>query len=115
MSSQSPAHVYYSGYTWAQLKPVAQVIWDCCQSPRVHHPSIYDKYSDRRFKKASIFVEEEVLKSATPSFLVSTPAGSLQTPNILQMYEDAFYGPRQPLGMPPCREQDMGLPIPIEG
>ena len=106
--------MHYSGYTWAQLKPVAQVIWDCCQNPRVHHPSIYEKYADRRFKKASIFVEDEVCKGVTPSFLLSAPAGPTQLPSVRQLFEDTFYGAQNAENSSPRQSQDMSLLIPIE-
>jgi len=92
---------------------VSQVIWDCCQSPRIHHPSIFDKYSDRRFKKASIFVEGEVLKGVTPSFLLNTPTGSSQSPGIRHIFEEAFFARSH--DQSPHPPQDMGLLIPIEG
>jgi len=56
----SPAHVYYSGYTWTQLRPLVSMIMDCCQFPQKHHSAVFDKYSDRRFKRASVFVQTEV-------------------------------------------------------
>jgi G2/mitotic-specific cyclin 3/4 len=33
---------------------------DCCENPRRHHAAIFEKYSDRRFKRASVFVEAEL-------------------------------------------------------
>jgi len=44
---------------------------DCCQNQQTHHQAIYEKYVDRRFKRASLFVENEVqagfsLPAATP-------------------------------------------------
>lgn len=55
-------HIHYSGYTWAQLKPLVAMILDCCRSPQKHHFAVYEKYCDRRFKKSSIFVENELAK-----------------------------------------------------
>jgi hypothetical protein len=33
---------------------------ECCENPRRHHAAIFEKYSDRRFKRASVFVEAEL-------------------------------------------------------
>lgn len=33
---------------------------ECCEDPQRHHMAIYEKYSDRRFKSASTFVEKEI-------------------------------------------------------
>jgi G2/mitotic-specific cyclin 3/4 len=57
---QTPAHVYYSGYTWSQLRPLVSMILDCCHSPQKHHGAVYEKYTDRRYKRASIFVQTEM-------------------------------------------------------
>ncbi|KAK9854513.1 Cyclin [Penicillium brevicompactum] len=56
----TPAHAFYSGYLYAQLVPVVKTMIDCCENPRRHHAAIFEKYSDRRFKRASIFVENEL-------------------------------------------------------
>ncbi|KAJ5770346.1 uncharacterized protein N7511_002397 [Penicillium nucicola] len=56
----TPAHAYYSGYLYAQLIPVLLTMIECCENPRRHHAAIFEKYSDRRFKRASAFVEVEL-------------------------------------------------------
>ncbi|KAF1981596.1 hypothetical protein K402DRAFT_415389 [Aulographum hederae CBS 113979] len=56
----SPAHVHYSQYTYGQLRALVATMVDCCESPRKHHAAVYDKYADKRFKRASIFVETEL-------------------------------------------------------
>lgn len=33
---------------------------ECCVSPQRHHSAIFEKYSDRRYKRASSFVEKEM-------------------------------------------------------
>lgn len=33
---------------------------DCCENPSRHHAAIFQKYADRRFKRASVFVENEL-------------------------------------------------------
>ncbi|MCJ1477253.1 hypothetical protein MMC13_005924 [Lambiella insularis] len=58
----SPAHVYYSNYTYAQLYPLVQMMFECCENPQKHHSAIYDKYTDKRYKRASHYVESEILK-----------------------------------------------------
>ncbi|KAF3483284.1 G2/mitotic-specific cyclin-3 [Arthroderma uncinatum] len=57
----TPAHVYHSNYTYGQLHQLITLILECCESPQQHHLAIYEKYADRRFKRASVFVENEML------------------------------------------------------
>ncbi|OUM54609.1 hypothetical protein BVG19_g4020 [[Candida] boidinii] len=57
------AHVFYSGYTESQLEPLADVLIDCCIDYKNHHKAIFDKYSERRFKRSSVFVQD-FIKSA---------------------------------------------------
>lgn len=52
------AHVYYSGYTEAQLRPLAEILIDCCLNYKTHHKAIFDKYASRRFKRSSLFVQD---------------------------------------------------------
>ncbi|EON64113.1 hypothetical protein W97_03343 [Coniosporium apollinis CBS 100218] len=56
----SPAHVYYSNYTLSQLRHLLSVMLECCEHPQKHHSAVYDKYADKRYKKASRFVEGEL-------------------------------------------------------
>jgi hypothetical protein len=62
---QTPEHVYYSGYTYGQLHSLLSAILDCCDHPQKHHAAIYEKYADKRFKRASYFVENELAKGFT--------------------------------------------------
>ncbi|KAJ0116143.1 hypothetical protein J7T55_005089 [Diaporthe amygdali] len=73
----SLGHIHYSGYTWIQLKPLVAMLLECCRSPQKHHTAVYEKYADRRFKKASTFVEEEVNKGFVLPFHHSVPRLSL--------------------------------------
>lgn len=73
----SLAHIHYSGYTWAQLKPLVAMVLECCRSPQKHHSAVYEKYSDRRFKRSSIFVEQELAKGFKLPFNNSIPRFSL--------------------------------------
>lgn len=54
------AHVYYSGYTWTQVRPLVSMILECCESPYKHHAAVFEKYTDRRYKRASNFVQTEI-------------------------------------------------------
>ncbi|KAF2102731.1 hypothetical protein NA57DRAFT_32881 [Rhizodiscina lignyota] len=56
------AHIHYSGYTYKQIFSLVQTILECCEEPRKHHAAVYDKYSDKRYKRASLYVETEVQK-----------------------------------------------------
>ena len=60
--SWSMHHVHYSGYTWSQLKPAVQLLLDCCEDPRKHHNAVFNKYCDKRYKRAAAFVETEVAR-----------------------------------------------------
>ena len=59
-SLQSPAHVYYSNYTYSQIRQLVSVILECCETPLKHHAAVYEKYMDSRYKRASLFVEGEL-------------------------------------------------------
>lgn len=56
----SQAHAHYSGYTLQQLRPLLTTILECCDNPQKHHAAVYEKYTDKRYKRASIFVETEI-------------------------------------------------------
>lgn len=56
------AHVYYSKYTENQVEPFATLLIDCLEQPADHHPAIFAKYSDKRFKRAAKYVEAWVKK-----------------------------------------------------
>ncbi|KAI0525670.1 hypothetical protein F5B22DRAFT_590982 [Xylaria bambusicola] len=64
----TPAHVHYSGYTYQQLKPLVTMLLDCCRHARKHHSAIFEKYSDKRYKQASTYVEEEIMRGYTLPF-----------------------------------------------
>lgn len=57
---QTPAHAHYSGYLYEQLQHVMLTMLECCEDPHRHHQAIFEKYSDRRFKRASLYVEAEI-------------------------------------------------------
>lgn len=56
----SQAHVHYSQYTYAQLRQLISVIVECCEDAQKHHQAVYEKYADKRFKRASLYVEAEM-------------------------------------------------------
>lgn len=58
----SKAHVYYSNYTFRQLHKLLWAMLECCQDAQKHHSAVYDKYTDKRYKRASTFVRGEILK-----------------------------------------------------
>lgn len=41
------------------------MIVECCESPQKHHSAVYEKYTDRRYKRASVFVQAEMDKGFT--------------------------------------------------
>jgi G2/mitotic-specific cyclin 3/4 len=61
--------VHYSGYTLSQLRQLITVILECCDNPEKHHAAVYEKYTDKRYKRASIFVEQEISKGFELPFL----------------------------------------------
>ncbi|KAG9194108.1 hypothetical protein G6011_04143 [Alternaria panax] len=65
----SQAHVHYSGYTLTQLRQLITVILECCDNPQKHHAAVYEKYTDKRYKRASIFVEAEISKGFSLPFV----------------------------------------------
>ncbi|TKA76458.1 hypothetical protein B0A55_06109 [Friedmanniomyces simplex] len=61
----SQAHVFYSNYTYAQLKQLLAAVLECCEEPRQHHAAVFEKYMDKRYKRASTFVAGEMQKGFT--------------------------------------------------
>ncbi|KAI8952474.1 cyclin-like protein [Xylaria longipes] len=57
----TPGHVHYSGYTYDQLKPLVTMLLDCCRHARKHHSAVFEKYSDKRYRQASTYVEEAII------------------------------------------------------
>ncbi|RKF63304.1 G2/mitotic-specific cyclin S13-6 [Erysiphe neolycopersici] len=67
-------HVHYSGYTWTQLRPLVAMIKECCEFPQKHHNAVFEKYSDRKFKRAAQFVLSEIGNFTLPSSQPSQPS-----------------------------------------
>ncbi|KAK3994686.1 cyclin-like protein [Cladorrhinum sp. PSN332] len=59
------AHVHYSGYTLSQLKPLINMMYECCRDARKHHSAVFDKYSSPKYKNASTFIENKILNGMT--------------------------------------------------
>lgn len=57
-SEQSKAHVHYSGYTWSQLRSLVTMMIECCEHPVLHHQAVFEKYREKRFKEASLIVQD---------------------------------------------------------
>lgn len=54
-------HVFYSGYTESQLRPLAEVLLENCRVAETNHKAIYEKYQERRYRRSSAFVQEYFL------------------------------------------------------
>lgn len=52
------AHVFYSGYTESQLRPLAEILLQNCRSAESNHKAIFEKYQERRYRRSSAFVQE---------------------------------------------------------
>ena len=88
--TQSPAHVYYSNYTYSQLYSLVLLMVECCEHPRRHHAAVYDKYMDKRYKRASTFVEDEMRKGFLPQPItnsISSAAIAVQPPPYANPYQ----------------------------
>jgi len=58
--SQTPSHIHYSGFTYSQIRPLTELMLECCDVPQRHHLSIFEKYADKKFKNASKFVQTQL-------------------------------------------------------
>ncbi|KAK5060129.1 hypothetical protein LTR84_010013 [Exophiala bonariae] len=85
----SPHHVYYSGYTFSQLKPMLNLLLECCEDPRKHHAAVYNKYCDKRYKRASAFVETEMQRGFRLPDPVSIP--NLSQPAPIEYYDSVSF------------------------
>lgn len=59
------AHVFFSGYTESQLLPACRQLALHCRSAPTHHKAIFEKYSERRFKKAALYSLDYFTKNAS--------------------------------------------------
>ncbi|CAO1599177.1 B-type cyclin [Xanthoria calcicola] len=74
----SPAHTYYSEYTYTQLYTLVLLMVECCEDPRKHHAAIFDKYMDKKFKRASLFAETEMRRGFQVLDIDSSGPGAWQ-------------------------------------
>lgn len=56
--SWTELHVFYSGYTEEQLKPLARIFMEICSNAETSHKAIYEKYQERKYRRSSLFVQE---------------------------------------------------------
>lgn len=54
-------HVYYSGYTYSQLVTCLNTLLSCCEDAQKHHGAVFDKYTDKRHKRVSIYVRDQMI------------------------------------------------------
>ncbi|EME47235.1 hypothetical protein DOTSEDRAFT_166117 [Dothistroma septosporum NZE10] len=73
------AHVFYSDYTFRQLHRLLGAIYECCSDPQKHHSAVFDKYCDKRYKRASTFVRGELLKGFQLPFSYRSSMGVQNT------------------------------------
>ncbi|OJD13143.1 hypothetical protein AJ78_06366 [Emergomyces pasteurianus Ep9510] len=85
------SHVYYSSYTYSQLYPLVSLILECCEDPAKHHSAVYEKYSDRRFKRASSFVKGEMMKK----FKLPEVTREGSAAHLINLFEDPSTWHRQ--------------------
>ncbi|QEO24265.1 G2/mitotic-specific_cyclin-4 [Candidozyma auris] len=64
--SWTDAHVFYSGYTEEQLKPLARIMMEMCSNAETHHKAIFEKYQERRYRRSSLFVQEFLKAMRSP-------------------------------------------------
>ncbi|RYP48955.1 hypothetical protein DL768_005227 [Monosporascus sp. mg162] len=100
----TPAHVHYSGYTFSQLKPLVGMILDCCRIARKHHAAVYEKYADRKYKRVSTFVENQLQKGFRLPF-----QRTMTQPLHYSPWNDEASLVRYSV------HQDLKMPIPTEG
>lgn len=84
-SIKTPHHVHYSGYTFSQLRPLLKLLLECCDNARKHHGAVYNKYCDKRYKRASAFVETEVQRGFR---LPELPTSKTFIPQTMQPFFD---------------------------
>jgi hypothetical protein len=62
------------------------MIMECCENPQKHHAAVFEKYSDRRYKRASVFVKDEMDRGFILPFLNPQPQLSLSTPEGIAVH-----------------------------
>lgn len=59
---------------------------ECCENPHKHHAAIFDKYSDKRFKRAACFVENE-MKRGFRVLDISVSHSSVKSTTYADLYD----------------------------
>ena len=57
---------------------------ECCENPQKHHCAIFDKYTDKRFKRASQFVENEMKRGFQVLDVASNYSSSVAYPDLYE-------------------------------
>jgi hypothetical protein len=65
------------------------MIMECCRNPAKHHAAVFEKYSDRRFKRASLFVQTEMEKG----FMLPSPQYPNSRPSLPSLEDVAAHMP----------------------
>jgi G2/mitotic-specific cyclin 3/4 len=82
------------------------MIFDCCQIARKHHSAVFEKYSDKRYKRSATTVENKILKGFTLSFQQQQQLSLHQSRRDLFADEQSF--------TPFSGNGSLKMPIPIE-
>ncbi|KAI0452237.1 hypothetical protein F5B21DRAFT_483992 [Xylaria acuta] len=104
----TPGHVHYSGYTYDQLKPLVTMLLDCCRHARKHHSAVFEKYSDKRYRHASTYVEEAIIVRGYTLPFEQRLSIPLSAEFALPPYTGSHVGSH-------AGSHAMKLPIPIHG
>jgi len=56
----TPKHVYFSTYTEEQLLPGVTAVRETLNNPMECHAAVFEKYSERKFRRAAVFVQNWV-------------------------------------------------------
>jgi len=65
------------------------LLLECCEDPKKHHAAVYNKYCDKRYKRASAFVETEIQRGfMLPDTLVTK---DVLQPQLNHYYDDSYY------------------------
>jgi len=62
---------------------------ECCEDARTHHCAVYDKYTDKRYKRASSFAQGEMQKG----FQVLEVASNISTAYASTYDNQKLWGP----------------------
>lgn len=65
------------------------LLLECCEDPRKHHAAVYNKYCDKRYKRASAFVETEMQRG----FRLPDPVAitALSQPPTVEYYDSVSF------------------------